>query len=148
LRACRSCALPQSASSPPLETHLVSCQDLKGGYNLLSRVCFCCLSSHEVDKGLEGHHSCCIGVHHGHDASKLHFSLQRWGPGTVNAKAKKGPYVPSWGLLSLGVHKTSDRVLPSSQDLSQWDSGKDQTRVLLDWLKPASCPGQRLPVAC
>ena len=34
-------------------------------------------SAHEVDEGLEGHHACVVGVHQGHDASKLYLTLSQ-----------------------------------------------------------------------
>lgn len=66
-------AQPASPSVPG--THLVSRQDLEGGHDLLSCIRLGCFSGHEVNESLEGHDPGCIGVHYGHDASKLHFPL-------------------------------------------------------------------------
>lgn len=62
-----------------LKVHLVRSQDLEGGHDLLGSVCLSCLPGHEVNKSLEGDHSCVVGIHQCHNACKFYFTLkERW----------------------------------------------------------------------
>lgn len=44
---------------------------------MLSRVCVCCFSGHEVNEGLESDGSLPIGVNQRHDSGKLSFTLSQ-----------------------------------------------------------------------
>lgn len=55
---------------------LIRSQDSEGGDDLLGSVGVSCLPGHEVDEGLEGDRALPVGVHQGHDAGKLSFTLR------------------------------------------------------------------------
>lgn len=61
---------------------LIRRQDAEGGDDLLRGVGVGCLSGHEVDEGLEGDGALSVGIHQGHDAGKLSFTLRRGGKDT------------------------------------------------------------------
>lgn len=56
-------------------TDLIRSQDSEGSYHLLSCVCICRFSGHEVNEGLESNSSLSIGVNQRHDPGKLSFTL-------------------------------------------------------------------------
>lgn len=69
--------MDRGKSRRPARADLVGCQDPEGGDDLLGGVGVGRLSGHEVDEGLEGDRALSIGVHQGHDAGKLGFTLRQ-----------------------------------------------------------------------
>lgn len=64
-------------SSSTEVTDLIWSQDSEGSYHLLSCICVCCFSGHEVNEGLESDGSLPIGVNQRHDSGKLSFTLSQ-----------------------------------------------------------------------
>ena len=60
-----------------VDADLVRSQDPEGRDDLLGRVGISRLSGHEVDERLEGDGALPVGIHQGHDAGKLSFTLRQ-----------------------------------------------------------------------
>jgi len=58
------------------QTYLVRCEDPEGCHNMLGRVRVPGLSSHKINKRLEGDDSSAVGVHNYHYTGKLHLPLR------------------------------------------------------------------------
>lgn len=60
-----------------VDADLVRSQDPEGRDDLLGRVGISRFSGHEVDERLEGDGALPVGIHQGHDAGKLSFTLRQ-----------------------------------------------------------------------
>ena len=80
-----------------MDADLVRSQDPEGRDDLLGSVGVSRLSGHEVDERLEGDSALPVGIHQGHDAGKLSFTLRQECEETLTSTAHNSWLCPALG---------------------------------------------------